>query len=46
MFGIIATVFAGVALAGAATLSIVQVGTGGPTGKAPVTQTVTYDAGK
>jgi hypothetical protein len=44
--GVLATILAGVALAGAATFSIVQVATGGPEGSAPPTQSVTYDAGK
>jgi hypothetical protein len=47
MFGILATVFAGVALAGAATLSVVHSASGGPgSSGAPTTQTITYDEGK
>jgi hypothetical protein len=44
--GILATVLAGFALAGAATFSIVQVADAGPEGHASPTQSVTYDAGK
>ena len=47
MFGIIATVVAGVALAGAATVTIVHTATSGPgSSGAPTTQVVTYDEGK
>lgn len=44
--GVLATIVAGVVLAGAAAFSIIDVASGGPSGSAPSTQSVTYDAGK
>ena len=45
--GTIITVVAGIALAGAATFSVVQTASGGPSGNAPSSSsTVTYDSGQ
>ena len=44
--GLVATILGGLALAGAATFSVVQVASGGPSGHASPTQAVTYGAGK
>ena len=47
MFGILATAFAGVALAGAATFTIAHSAASGPGDSgAPTTQVVTYSDGK
>ena len=46
MTGFIAIFLGGIALAGAATFSVVQATSGGPGGHAPPTQSITYDAGK